>query len=350
MNLFSRPASRPLSSLERETLFRHLGLLLQGGLPILRALEAVGTRCSAAEREVCRQLAERLRRGLSLSQALQQLSPRVGNLAGVLAEAGEAGGQLPLVCQQLALFYQKKRENQRALLQAGLYPGLVLFIAGLLGLYFFWSLLPLFGDLYPALGVPASPGLKLALALSSLLHRQPFWLLAGLGGAVALGHVLWQRREEFLLACPGLSGLARQFWEIRYLGLLSLLLRGGLPLDGALPRAQQVLPRGPLRLAASRVSRQVLAGRTLGESAREGKRLFSPLTVEFFALGEECGNLAGLIAEAGHILEQDFQARLKQLRTLLEPVLLLVLAFGCGGMLLFLLAPLFELMNGLSLV
>lgn len=349
MDLFPSPAARPLSSRERETLFRHLGLLLQGGLPILRALEAVGSRCGPGEREVCRQLAARLRRGLSLSRSLHQLSPRVGNLAGVLAEAGEVSGQLPLVFQQLALFYQKKRENRRALIQAGLYPALVLCITGLLGLYFCWTLLPLFGDLYASLGVPASPGLQLALALSALLHRRPFLLLIFLGGMALLLRAFWQKREAFLLACPGLSRLTRQFWEIRYLGLLALLLRGGLALDGALPRAQQLLPGGPLRQAAARVSRQVLAGRSLGESAREGKLLLSPLTVEFFALGEECGNLAGLIAEAAHILEQDFQNRLKQLRTLLEPALLLVLAFGCGGMLLFLLAPLFELMNGLSL-
>ncbi|WP_337928663.1 type II secretion system F family protein, partial [Acidaminococcus timonensis] len=77
-------------------------------------------------------------------------------------------------------------------------------------------------------------------------------------------------------------------------------------------------------------------------------RLFSPLTVEFLALGEESGNLSGLLMEAACILEQDFQSRLKQLKTLLEPALLLTLALGCGGMLLFLLTPLFELMNGVS--
>lgn len=337
-----------LSTLQRETLFRRLGLLLQGGLPLLPALEALGRQCGGETGRVCAALATALRRGSSLSQALHRQRAQVGDLACVLAEGGELSGQLAPVFQQLAVFYQKKRENQRALVQAALYPGLVLGITGLLGLYFLWSILPLFGDLYGSLHVPMSPGLRLFLALSRLLHQWPWLLPAGLVALFGLARALWQRRTRLLLRCPGFTGLNRKFWEIRYLRLLSLLLRGGLALDDALPRASQLLPAGPLRLTASRLCRQVVAGRPFSHCAREGTRLFSPLTVEFLALGEESGNLSGLLTEAAHILDQDFQSRLKQLRTLLEPALLLTLALGCGGMLLFLLTPLFELMNGVS--
>lgn len=337
-----------LSTLQRETLFRRLGLLLQGGLPLLTALEALGRQTRGETGAVCTALASSLRRGSSLSRALHRQRAQVGDLACVLAEAGELSGQLAPVFQQLAVFYQKKRENQRALVQAALYPALVLGITALLGLYFLWGILPLFGDLYSSLHVPLSPGLGFFLALSRLLHRWPWLLPLGLGAFFVLIRLLWQHRAALLLRCPGVDRLNRRFWEIRYLRLLSLLLRGGLALDDALPRAQQLLPAGPLRLTASRLIRQVLAGRPFSHCARDGSRLFSPLTVEFLALGEESGNLSGLLTEAAHILEQDFQSRLKQLRTLLEPALLLTLALGCGGMLLFLLTPLFELMNGIS--
>lgn len=337
-----------LSTLQRETLFRRLGLLLQGGLPLLSALEALGRQGSGETGRVCSLLAAQLRRGSSLSQALHRQRTQVGDLAWVLAEGGELSGQLPAVFQQLAVFYQKKRENQKALLQASLYPALVLGITGLLGLYFLWSILPLFGDLYASLHLPMSPGLRFFLSLSRLLHGRPWLLPVGLLAAAFLLRLAWQRRSRWLLRCPGLTSLNRKFWEIRYLGLLSLLLRGGLALDDALPRASRLLPAGPLRLTASRLSRQVVAGRPFSHCAREGDRLFSPLTVEFLALGEESGNLSGLLMEAACILEQDFQSRLKQLKTLLEPALLLTLALGCGGMLLFLLTPLFELMNGIS--
>lgn len=337
-----------LSTLQRETLFRRLGLLLQGGLPLLPALEALGRQCGGETGRVCVQLAAQLRRGSSLSQALYRQCKQVGDLACVLAEGGELSGQLAQVFQQLAVFYQKKRENQRALVQAALYPALVLGITGLLGLYFFWSILPLFGDLYDSLKVPMSIGLRWTLDLSRLLHRLPWLLPVSLLVPCALVRLAWQQRSRWLLRCPGITGLNRTFWEIRYLQLLSLLLRGGLALDDALPRASQMLPAGPLRLTARRLSRQVVAGRPFSYCAREGTQLFSPLTVEFLALGEESGNLSGLLTEAAHILDQDFQNRLKQLRTLLEPALLLILALGCGGMLLFLLTPLFELMNGVS--
>ena len=85
-------------------------------------------------------------------------------------------------------------------------------------------------------------------------------------------------------------------------------------------------------------------------AARNQTLLLSPLTVEFAALGEASGHLPALLSEAARLLDQDFQARLKQLRTLLEPVLLLVLALGCSGMLAGLLSPLFALLQGLPLL
>ena len=212
---------RSLTDLERETFFRRLGLLLQGGLPILRALGALEGHSGPAVKKLCRSLARSLGRGFSLSQALRQQERQAGNLAAPLAAAGEASGQLPLVFRHLANFYQKKRENQKTVLQACLYPALVLTLALVLGGVFCWLALPLLGDLYGTLGLVPPAGFRLLLAL---------------------------------------------------------------------------------------------------------------------------------LSEAARLLDQDFQARLKQLRTLLEPVLLLVLALGCAGMLAGLLSPLFALLQGLPLL
>lgn len=149
---------------------------------------------------------------------------------------------------------------------------------------------------------------------------------------------------------PLVKPLVRTFWEIRFLGLLSLLLQGGLPLDRALPQAGEILPPGPFRRCARQLEWAVVAGASLTAAARNQTLLLSPLTVEFAALGEASGHLPALLSEAARLLDQDFQARLKQLRTLLEPVLLLVLALGCAGMLAGLLSPLFALLQGLPLL
>ena len=311
------------------------GAFAQGGLPLLSALEALGQAgqrrdgtdlylpgCPAAP-------------GSSLSQALHRQRTQVGDLAWVLAEGGGAERSASRCIPAAGHLLSEKQENQKALLQASLYPALVLGITGLLGLYFLWSILPLFGDLYASLNLPMSPDLRFFPVSEP---PAPWAALAAAGGAAGSSFPApagLAAPPRWLLRCPGLTSLNRKFWEIRYLGLLSLLLRGGLALDDALPRASRLLPVGPLRLTASQLSRQVVAGRPFSHCAREGDRLFSPLTVEFLALGEESGNLSGLLMEAACILEQDFQSRLKQLKTLLEPALLLTLPWAAGGMLLF---------------
>ena len=325
---------RSLTDLERETFFRRLGLLLQGGLPILRALGALEGHSGPAVKKLCRSLARSLGRGFSLSQALRQQERQAGNLAAPLAAAGEASGQLPLVFRHLANFYQKKRENQKTVLQACLYPALVLTLALVLDGVFCWLALPLLGDLYGTLGLVPPAGFRLLLALVIQIRDRP-WLL---GGALALGILgfrqLWKSREKWMARLP----------------LVKPLVQGGLPLDRALPQAGEILPPGPFRRCARQLEWAVVAGASLTAAARNQTLLLSPLTVEFAALGEASGHLPALLSEAARLLDQDFQARLKQLRTLLEPVLLLVLALGCAGMLAGLLSPLFALLQGLPLL
>ncbi len=339
-----------LSNLERETFFRKLGLLLQGGLPILRALRALEGHGSLAAAAFCRALERDLQRGMSLSQVLARQKRQAGDLAAPLAEAGENSGQLPFVFQQLALFYQKKRENQKMILQACLYPALVLCLALVITVCFCWWLLPLFGDLYASLGLQPGKGFQGLLAVQRFFQSQPLFLLLGglvLGG---LSLSLWKRRDRWLLSCPLVSRQVRSFWEIRFLRLLALLLRGGLPLDQALPQAAGILPAGTFRIQAARLERAVLAGSSLADAARQAPMLYSPLTVEFIALGEESGQLPALLTEAAHILDQDFQSRLKNGKTLLEPALLVLLAGGCASLMALLLSPLCDLLQGLPLL
>lgn len=339
-----------LTDLDRETFFRKLGLLLQGGLPILRALRALEGHGSPGLRAFCRELERGLQRGMSLSQVLARQKKQAGLLAASLAEAGENSGQLPFVFQQLALFYQKKRENQKTVLQACLYPALVLCLALAMGACFCWWLVPLFGELYASLGLQPGRGFLVLLACQDFFQSH---LLLFLLGVLALGSLpvfLWKERERWLPSCPLVSRLLRSFWEIRFLRLLALLLRGGLPLDQALPQASGILPAGIFRLQAARLERAVIAGSSLSAIARETPFLFSPLAVEFMALGEESGQLPALLTEAAHILDQDFQSWLKNARTLLEPALLVLLAGGCASLMALLLSPLCDLLQGLPLL
>ena len=194
-----------LSNLERETFFRKLGLLLQGGLPILRALRALEGHGSLGAAAFCRALERDLQRGMSLSQVLARQKRQAGDLAAPLAEAGENSGQLPFIFQQLALFYQKKRENQKTILQACLYPALVLCLALVITVCFCWWLLPLFGDLYASLGLQPGRGFQGLLAVQRFFQSQPLFLLLGglaLGGS--LSFPLEMERTLAALLSPGI--------------------------------------------------------------------------------------------------------------------------------------------------
>lgn len=339
----------PLTFGQRELFFRQLGILLAGGLPVLKALHVMGLGAGPKLAALCRDMEGELGEGHSLSQSLARHKKQVGELAAGLAEAGEKSGRVPDLLTRLAAYYKMRQKNRRLLLQAALYPALVLGLSCCIGLLFLWKVLPIFLDVYQALGLTPAPLLQMVLEISQGKARPVFFaaLLAGVG-SILYGFIQYGRTLVFRL--PLARQLLRQFWEAQLLHLLVLLLQGGVNLPEALRGAGKILPDTAWRQRISAMEKQLLSGSSLTHAAAGCGELFSPLTREFMSLGEESGQLPHMLEEAASLAEEKFQQKMKTVRTLVEPALLLVLALMSGGLLYLVLSPLLSMMNGLPML
>ena len=200
------------------------------------------------------------------------------------------------------------------------YPLLVLGLGGLVVLYFIIAILPLFVGLYGELNLSVPTGLSLMMILRRTLTDHPLVLVFVMLGLVIFHHGIRPYSFAFFLSFPLPEAYGR-FWEVRFVGLLALLLESDLSLHEALEEARNLLPKGPLRLEGQKLLRAVTSGDSFSEAALTAPLLISPLTRELLSMGEESGRLPQMLSEASSLLMEELTLTLKTVKRLMEPIL-----------------------------
>ncbi len=339
--------SRRIRDRERALFFKHLHVLLRSGMPLLQALKLVqdklGPRMIAVNENLCRELT----RGESLAAAMGRQKQAFPQLAVAAVEAGEISGNLTEVLESLQQYYTKQAELRRFLANACLYPLLlILFSCGTL-LFFIFKVLPLFSEMYAAFRTEQSLGLQLILKVRLLLLDHYLWA-ACLFAAASL--LLWRHRRWLrclLPILPGYQRLQTKYLEIRFSKLLSLLLRSGVSLPQAITVAAKAAGNAEHIRKCSIFAGSVIRGIGIEQAAALSGRLFSEMGMAFLKVGENSGTLPEMLAQSAAIQEQELRAEISNLKTLLEPILIIMVAGLILLLVMSVLGPMFTLINQL---
>jgi len=313
-------------------LTRQWSTLLAAGIPVERALAALAEQSDdAPTRTLLGAIRDELQAGHPLHRALENFPHTFNRLYCALVAAGEQSGQLDQVMQRLADSLESSGALRQKVLQATIYPVLVVIVAsaviGALMLYVVPQVVAVFNS-----GKHTLPFLTRALIAVSDLLRTTWPLLA-----VVFGGGLWAfrrawRNEDFrharqlqLLRLPVLGRLLQALDSARLAQTMAILVASGVPLLAALDAGCAVLWLLPLRRALATASGEVREGASLHRAlARSGR--FPPLLVHMIGSGEASGRLGEMLEKAARQQSDEVAARLGTATALLEP--LLILAMG----------------------
>ena len=333
------------SNRERANFYKQLSTLLDAGIPIVKGIGMVTERLSEKFKPVCMRLNLSLRSGHPLSYAMS-LQPEVFSEMNVsIVEAGEVSGQISRVLLSLSEFYKQQDKLVKLVRNVCIYPGFLLVLAFLTFVFFCVKLVPSFANLYSSLGVKETPLLQMLLYASNLLQNYAVALscMCVAGGKLLL---LQHARILSLLMCfPGVSSMRHSFLEVRFTRLLALMLQSGIAFPEAILRASVALTDTTMKNNAKKFSENVLRGVGISEAAMQSGNLFSRTGLEFLSIGESSGNLPDMLAEFAEIQEQELFTRLRDLKAVLEPVLVVMIATMVFAVMAVMLSPLFELMT-----
>ena len=340
--------ARGLSSAELSLVTRQLATLLESGLTMEQSLNALIEEAEPATREVLTGVKTEVTGGSSLAGALGAYSKSFPDFYCALVHGGEESGALPTVLQHLADYLDARQALRQKTTLALLYPMLVtgvaiLIVTGLL-VYVVPQVVQVFQQSRQVL-----PWLTRALiGLSGFLRAAwPFIVLIILGITatthMALRRPAARRRwHALLLRMPWLGALIRGVNTSRFASTLAILVRGGVPLLGALDSGARVMTNMVMTEAIERAIERVREGSSLARALGE-TRAFPPLLVHLVASGEVSGRLEQMLERAAHLETQALERRLAVFLTLLEPAMILVMGGVVLLIVLAILLPIIEI-------
>jgi type II secretory pathway component PulF len=324
-------------------------------VPLARALDVLTREStSAAAAAQWRDVRAAVVDGAPLADALGRYPRSFPPVYVAMVRAGETGGFLDVVLQQIAEFMSRARELQSKVATALIYPAVLALIASGVVTFLLYWFIPRFSGIFADFGREL-PLLTRAVQGASLAVRDYGLFVAlfiavlvvGLRQAVKsdAGRRL---RDAYLLRTLMVGGVASTFALVRFARMLGTLLGAGVPLLTALRVAREAVGNQTLDDALGEAIESVQQGGSLAASLRRCPALFPASVVEMIAVAEESGRLSDELVRLANQLEQDLDRRLRVLVALAEPALLFVMAAVVGTIVVGMLLPVFDLWDAIQ--
>jgi type IV pilus assembly protein PilC len=330
-----------------------LSIMLRTALPMLEALHTLFRQQKhAGFKRILEDLCRNVQQGTPLSETFAR-SPKVFDPVYIaLLRSGEATGNVPAMLERLSAYLNFQRELRTKIQSALLYPAIIILTGAGVALFLTLFILPTFAEMFKQLNTELPFPTRMLLALSHHL-RMRWWGYVLAGGALAWGVRRWvadpthaRTLERAVLRLPVLGVLIRNLVMTRILRTLGALIAGGVPILEALRLAGEA--------ASHKVFHDILE--RVRQCASEGKGLATALTNDpFFPAAaanmignaELTGTLPEVMNQISEYYERETDVAIRNVFTILEPVLVLFIGLIVGVIAVSILWPMLRLDGGL---
>ncbi|MGH7815350.1 MAG: type II secretion system inner membrane protein GspF [Candidatus Binataceae bacterium] len=346
---FSSLLQRKMPAAELALLTRQLGSLLGAGVQLVDALGTLSDQSArAGVKRMLSRVRERVREGSSLADALA-IHPEVfSDLYVGMVRAGEQAGALETVLERLAEYSERQAEFNSKVSGAMTYPLIIMCLGTLIMLFLVTYVVPQVATIFEQQKVALPLMTRILLAVSGFLIAHWFALIVVFGGSVAgIAFALSTPRgrrfyDTWVLKVPVLGETLIRIMCARFARTLSTLLASGVQLLPSLDAVKNVVTNGLLREAVEESRESIRAGHGMGHTlSRSG--LFPPLLVEMIRVGERSGELERMLDRVADNYEHEVAHSLNQMTTILEPLMILIMAGMIVLMMVAVLGPIFQL-------
>ncbi len=333
---------------------RQLSTMISAGIPLLESLEILmGQSENPALSKVLTTIVEDIRAGSDFSRSLEKHPKVFSNIFVSMIRAGEASGQLDVILLRLADYLEAAERLRREIRAAMTYPVISLcIIFGIAG-FLMIGIIPKFKDIFDSLGIEL-PGLtQFIMGLSFLIKNNVFLILGAMVGCVfALGafrktEVGGHATDWLMLKTPLLGPLFRKVALSRFSRTLSTLIKSGVPILEALEIVSATIGNRIIAKVVDAARENVRQGDTLSQPLSEST-VFPPMVTKMIGIGEKSGAMETLLEKIAQFYDEQVNAEVKSLTSVIEPLLIGIMGFLVGGIVLAVFLPIFKLQQELA--
>ena len=337
---------------EKALFANKLAALVDAGVPIVRSLDLMaGQQRMPLFKRALTGICADVSQGGNLGTAMRRWPQVFDKLTIAMVEAGETGGVLDETLRRLAKLLEGNAKLQNQIKGAMGYPVAVLVIAVLVFLGMTIFLIPTFAGIFEDLGAELPLFTQLMVDLSKLL-RSSFSLL--LASAIGLGGWLFgryyatpsgrRRVDQLLLKLPLFGDLIQKTATAQFCRTFSSLSRAGVPILLSLEIVQETAGNTIISDAIQNSRRDVQEGIPLS-LALSRKQVFPDLALSMLAIGEETGQMDAMLSKVADFYEDEVEAAVKALTSMLEPAMIVIVGGIVGSILLAMYLPMFSIFD-----
>jgi type IV pilus assembly protein PilC len=334
---------------------RQFSTMINSGLPLVQALDILAKQSeNKTLQEVTRAVVFDVESGHTVADALRKHPKAFNDLYVNMVAAGEAGGILDTILMRLAVFMEKNDVLIRKVKGAMIYPAVIMSVAGIAITVLLIFVIPVFENMFGSVGLALPLPTRIVIGVSKFLRG---WgglatVLGIIGGFFAIKNYYKTSDgklviDRALLKFPILGDVLRKSAVSRFTRTLGTLISSGVSiLDGLEITAKTAGNR--VIQDAIMASRSSIAGGDTIAAPLAKSQVFPPMVISMIAVGESTGGLDEMLSKIADFYDEEVDAAVSGLLSLLEPVMIVFLGVVVGGMVIAMYLPIFDMINAVQ--
>lgn len=341
--------------LEEVVIFsRQLATMVDSGIPLVQALDIL---CEQIEKPVFKNILVKIKddieTGSSLSEALAKHPGVFSTLYINMVKAGESSGALDDILDRLAAYLEKANMLQRKVKSSLVYPAVVITMAVLITLVMLLKVIPTFKGIFAMLGGTLPLPTRILILVSDTIRGMFLYVVAAVVVVVfALKKYIKTAQgkevlDRALLGMPVLGALFRKVAVAKFTRTLATLVKSGVPILVSLEIVGKTAGNAVIEKAVESVRNGIREGENIADPlAKSGA--FPPMVVRMIKVGEQTGELEKMLTKIADFYEDQVDAAVSGLTSLIEPLIIAFLGIVIGGIVIAMFLPVFKLTEIIS--
>lgn len=333
---------------------KQMSVMLESGIPLNNAVDILEQQATSKNlKSSLKIVSKSLKEGSQLSKAMIDQEGMFPDLLIRMVQAGEKTGKLDEVLEKMSEHYNKELKTSRQIRGAMIYPAVLAFLAVAAVLALLYVVIPSFSGIFEQSGMAMPLPTRIVLAASNFV-RSYWYILFGVTGILVFLFLRYRSTEvgryqldRLKLWLPVIKGPMQKIVTARFASTLAILTSAGIPLVEAIESAAATTNNAVV------IEKMKIANEGLQKGERltgmiTATGLFPPMMLSMVKIGEESGSLESMLVKTSDYYEEELETAIKQLLSLLEPAMIIVMGVIIGGIVASVMLPMFEIANAVQ--
>lgn len=334
---------------------RNLGSMLNAGLTVTRAISVIERQSQNPKlKKVLKDTVEKINNGGQFFEALKDHKDVFSDLYIAMVKSGEESGNLSESLKTLSVQMERSANLTKRIKGAMIYPAIVLTVMLIIAVLMFIYVMPEITGVFKNMNMDLPVTTRFLISTSDFFAAHTLLVLLGMFGGI--GGVVYFFKTKIgrlvssyvVVRLPVIGTMAKETNSARTARTLSSLLNSGVDVMSAIEITEEVVQNVFYKEVLKEARLRVEKGTALSEVFVERQDLYPILVGEMILVGEETGQISGMLSELAQFYETEVERKTKDLSTIIEPLLMVVIGAGVGFFALAMIAPIYSISDGLK--